>query len=95
MRANGNGLYRLVCEQDLEGIVGKWTDGTYQNGPRTSWLKIKNPDYTQMEGRAELFEKRSSGEGRRVKLAPPELCLRSERSEGDSSPAGFEPALPA
>ena len=22
----------------------------------TSWLKIKNPDYSQMEGRHELFE---------------------------------------
>lgn len=31
--------------------------GTYQSdGQGTSWLKIKNPDYSQMAGRRELFE---------------------------------------
>jgi hypothetical protein len=37
-------------------IVAKWANGTYQcDGRSTSWLKIKNPDYSQMEGRHELF----------------------------------------
>jgi hypothetical protein len=42
----------VVCERDLEGIVGKWRHGRYQtDGRRTSWVKIKNPDYTQMRDR--------------------------------------------
>jgi hypothetical protein len=28
-----------------EGIVGKWRDGTYQSGPPTSWVKVRNPEY--------------------------------------------------
>jgi bifunctional non-homologous end joining protein LigD len=55
--ARGPDLYRLACERDLEGIVAKWSRGTYQcDGRGTSWLKIKNPDYSQMDGRRELFE---------------------------------------
>jgi hypothetical protein len=55
------GVSRLLgCRRDLEGIVAKWKQGTYLDGStlRTSWLKIKNPNYTQIEGRGELFEKR-------------------------------------
>ena len=55
----GTDLYRLACEQDLEGIVAKWAHGTYQcDGRTTSWIKIKNPAYSQAEGRPELFEAR-------------------------------------
>ena len=44
IRERGTELFRLACELDLEGIVGKWSRGTYQcDGRRTSWLKIKNP----------------------------------------------------
>lgn len=49
-------LFRVACERDLEGIVAKWGDGTYQSGRGTSLLKIKNPEYSQMEGRREMFE---------------------------------------
>jgi|KBSMisStandDraft_5_1062788.scaffolds.fasta_scaffold5445495_1 ATP-dependent DNA ligase len=36
---------------DLEGILGKWKFGTYRaEGAQTSWLKIKNPSYSQAEG---------------------------------------------
>lgn len=36
-------------------------EGTYQtDGRGTSWLKIKNPDYSQMAGRRELFEAQRS-----------------------------------
>jgi hypothetical protein len=38
---------------DLEGIVAKRLADPYE--PRTRWLKIKNPDYTQQEGRGERF----------------------------------------
>ncbi len=53
----GCDLFRAACDRDLEGIVAKWAHGTYQtDGRATSWLKIKNPASSQMEGRAELFE---------------------------------------
>jgi bifunctional non-homologous end joining protein LigD len=56
----GIDLYRLVCERDLEGIVAKRKDGVY-TPEETSWVKIKNPAYSQAEGREELFEKRAAG----------------------------------
>jgi hypothetical protein len=40
-------------EHDLEGIVAKRLDDPYD--PRVRWLKIKNPDYSQKEGRGDLF----------------------------------------
>jgi bifunctional non-homologous end joining protein LigD len=51
---NGCDLFRLVCEQDLEGIVAKRRDAAYGE----DWFKIRNPNYSQYEGRQELFEKR-------------------------------------
>jgi hypothetical protein len=48
--------------------VAKWAKGTYRtDGRATSSLKIKNPNYSQAEGRYELFERRRSeyeGHGR-------------------------------
>jgi hypothetical protein len=38
---------------DLEGIVAKRLNDPY--GTRVRWLKIKNPDYSQKEGRGDLF----------------------------------------
>jgi bifunctional non-homologous end joining protein LigD len=56
----GRDLCRAACERDLEGIVGKWAPGTYQCDRRsTSWLKIKNPNYSQMRDRHELFKPRA------------------------------------
>jgi bifunctional non-homologous end joining protein LigD len=49
-------LFELICAHDLEGIVAKRLADPY--GPRTRWFKIKNPNYTQAEGRAELFNRR-------------------------------------
>ena len=50
----GSGLFRLVCDQDLEGIMAKRKDAAYGQ----DWFKIRNPDYTQYEGRRELFDQR-------------------------------------
>ena len=48
----GRDLYRAACARDLEGIVGKWAEGTYQaDGRGTSWVKIKTPGYSEMEAR--------------------------------------------
>ena len=44
---------------DLEGIVAKRLADPY--GPRVRWLKIKNQDYSQKEGRGELFNRPSHG----------------------------------
>jgi ATP-dependent DNA ligase len=50
-------LFERVCELDLEGIVAKLKHGTYvSERERSSWFKIKNRNYSQIEGREELFE---------------------------------------
>jgi bifunctional non-homologous end joining protein LigD len=55
----GCDLFRVACERDLEGIVGKFAAGTYRSDPRsTSWLNLKNPEYSQIRDRHELFETR-------------------------------------
>ena len=69
-------FFRLAWEHDLEGIVGKWKFGTYRaDGAQTSWVKIKNPTYSQAERRRELFEKRNVGSRRLIKVKR-ELVLR-------------------
>ena len=42
-----------VEQHDLEGIVAKRKSDPYQ--PSVKWWKIKNPAYSQAEGRRELF----------------------------------------
>jgi hypothetical protein len=53
---HGCELFQAVQQLDFEGIVAKRKADPY--GPKTSWYKIKNPAYTQAEGRGELFEPR-------------------------------------
>lgn len=53
---NGLDLFRLACENDLEGIVAKRKYDPYLPD-QASWLKIRNPNYSQWEGREELFER--------------------------------------
>jgi hypothetical protein len=53
----------------------KWAHGTYQLGLATSWLKIKNPHYSQMEGRRELFEARRQAKVTGPRGAVPMLRL--------------------
>jgi len=73
----GRDLFRVACERDLEGIVAKWGQGTYQTDRRaTSWLKIKNTEYTQMRDRHELFQDRPGHGGRGKNASPPALVLR-------------------
>jgi bifunctional non-homologous end joining protein LigD len=53
----GIALFQRVCEMDLEGIVAKHGSSPYITEPqRTTWFKIKNRAYSQMEGREKLFE---------------------------------------
>jgi bifunctional non-homologous end joining protein LigD len=58
----GKDLFRFACENDLEGIVAKPRNSPYVlSEGQTSWLKIKNRDYSQQFGRDDLF---SSDEAR-------------------------------
>ena len=51
---HGMELFRLACDRDLEGIVAKYKFGAYGE----SWWKIRNPTYSQREGRHELFDRK-------------------------------------
>jgi bifunctional non-homologous end joining protein LigD len=69
----GKELFALACDEDLEGIVGKRARGSYQSdGRSTSWVKIKNPSYSQAEGRADLFD----GKGRGTRARGATLVLK-------------------
>jgi bifunctional non-homologous end joining protein LigD len=57
VEGSGVDLYRLVCDKDLEGIVCKHKLSTYASD-ELPWIKVLNPNYSQREGRRELFEKR-------------------------------------
>ncbi len=52
----GEELFTLVCEQDLEGIVAKRKSDPYL-ADVAQWVKVKNPRYSQVIGRDELFER--------------------------------------
>jgi ATP-dependent DNA ligase len=56
--ATGTALFQAVCDRDMEGVVAKLARGAYTPG-ETTWVKIKNPGYSQAEGRAEFFEGRT------------------------------------
>jgi bifunctional non-homologous end joining protein LigD len=74
LHERGSDLFRVACERDLEGIVGKWATGKYRSDQRsTSWLKIKNPEYSQIRDRHELFEPR----GRAGRSRPPRRQSRA------------------
>ena len=49
-------LIDAVVRMDLEGIVAKRRADPYS--PQTEWLKIKHAEYSQKEGRADLFHRR-------------------------------------
>jgi hypothetical protein len=49
VEGRGRELFELMCANDLEGIVAKRLADPYDS--RIRWLKIKNPDYSQAEGR--------------------------------------------
>jgi bifunctional non-homologous end joining protein LigD len=50
---NGKLLFEEVCERNLEGMVAKRRMSVYAEH---GWLKIKNPNYSQSEGRQEIFQ---------------------------------------
>ncbi len=48
-----------MLANDLEGIVAKRLDDPYD--PRVKWFKIKKLNYTQKEGRGDLFNRPRPG----------------------------------
>jgi bifunctional non-homologous end joining protein LigD len=53
----GRRFFAEVCRLDLEGVVAKPKAGTYRVTKKPTWIKIKNPEYSQAVGRAEMFER--------------------------------------
>ena len=52
-------FFEVACAHDLGRIVPKPANGRYlSDSASTNWIKIKNPAYTQMTARHELFESR-------------------------------------
>ena len=54
--SDGKSLFRLACENDLEGIVAKRKCDPYLP-EHAMWLKIRNQEYSQWVGREEPFER--------------------------------------
>lgn len=64
VESEGEHLFKLVCDRDLEGIVAKNRQSRYavEDG-NPAWVKIRNPRYTQMAGKDEMFERRYEAQG--------------------------------
>ena len=57
IEATGCELFRAACDMDLEGIVAKQKHARYlADARRSTWIKVKNPRYTQAEGRHDFFD---------------------------------------
>ena len=52
VEGQGKLMYEEVCARNLEGMVCKRKASAYSEH---GWLKVRNPHYTQMEGRHEMF----------------------------------------
>ena len=52
----GRELFELMCGNDLEGIVGQAPCRFLR--PQGAMVQVKNPDYSQKEGRGDLFNGR-------------------------------------
>jgi bifunctional non-homologous end joining protein LigD len=55
--ATGTDLFRVICERDMEGIVAKQANARY-TPEATTWVKIKNRQYSQAIGREDFFNRR-------------------------------------
>jgi bifunctional non-homologous end joining protein LigD len=55
IETRGKALFAQVCKWDMEGVVCKRRSSDYSS--LAGWLKVMNPDYTQHEGRHEMFTK--------------------------------------
>lgn len=53
---HGRALYGAIRRMDLEGIVAKRMSDPYNR--TTTWYKIRNPRYSQNEGRGDQFQRK-------------------------------------
>ena len=54
-------LFEMARNLDLEGVVAKPKVSPYRRlDGKPLWIKVKNPDYSQAQGRRELFDSRRS-----------------------------------
>ena len=61
IEGKGKALYQQICKRDMEGIVCKPAISPYRTfRGKSTWIKVKNPKYSQAVGRGELFNKRRS-----------------------------------
>ena len=56
---SGMDLFRVICEQDMEGVVAKQAAASY-TPDATTWVKIKNKHYSQAVGRHDFFDRRKA-----------------------------------
>jgi bifunctional non-homologous end joining protein LigD len=59
--ATGTDLFRVICDRDMEGIVAKQASARY-TPEATTWVKIKNRQYSQAVGREDFFDRRRARE---------------------------------
>jgi hypothetical protein len=65
-------LFEAICSIDCAGIIAKPRVGFYRPDHRPShWIKIRNPRYSQKEGREELFEPGSRKANRNARRRTP------------------------
>ena len=58
VEGSGIALFERICELDLEGIVAKQKSAPYvTDREQSTWFKILNREYSQKDGREELFER--------------------------------------
>jgi ATP-dependent DNA ligase len=59
VESDGILLFEQVVKMDLEGVVCKKKDSPYKvtEKPSRHWIKVKNPGYSLLDGREELFER--------------------------------------
>lgn len=90
IEGDGQGLFRIACEHDLEGIVAKRRIDPY-SCEHSGWLKIRNPQYSQWINREELFERERTAEPSfefwsRCTLACESLESTASRRRAQASP---------
>ena len=60
---SGIALFQRICKLDLEGIVAKRKTAPYvTERQQSTWFKILNRKYSQMQGREELFNRERHSE---------------------------------
>src|SRR5438128_8088748 len=63
VEGSGTALFQRICELDLEGIVAKQKSAPYvTDREQSTWFKILNREYSQKDGREELFKRERHSE---------------------------------